>query len=668
MASITGLNTNGINFSGLATGINTDVLIEGLTRINQQRIDRLKARQADVMAKQSAIATLKGYLYDLQSKTSLLARSIGSIFDTTTATSSDPNTLTVAASSSATPGSYIVSVESIAKAHMVASSGFNDPNTQLKQGTITIQFGNGQSTTINVDSTNNTLQGVVQAINSATQDLRASIINDGSNLPYKIILTAKNTGVSSAFTITSNLTNGDGEDINFQENTLQQASDAILRLGSGEGALTIRSSNNKIETVIPGVTINLLKAEPGKPINIDISRDIKKIQDGIKDFVDTYNKVMDYINEQSKYNVENQQAGVLLGNREIQDLVSDIVTTLMTTLESSSTGINRLSKIGIALTDNNKLNLDQTKLEQALSMGNTQVIADIKKLFAITGQSTNPTIEFVQGTNKTKLSTTAYEVHVTSPATRASVTASNPLSGVITIQPPDNTLVIKLNNVALLNIIVEPGTYTPEELAALLQRLINTHPNNNNNHVNVVLNNSNQLQITSQKYGSLSHVSVEGGTVLPHLGFIGGESARGDDVEGYFVVNGTSELASGSGQILTGMNGNQHTDGLQVRATSPTSTIGNIFVTIGVSAKLNSVLDKYLNPAYGRLKDTQDNYQIQIDNINKEIDKQNLILENRKNELIKQFAAMESAVSSLKNLQSQLVALMPITLMNTTRK
>jgi flagellar hook-associated protein 2 len=260
-----------------------------------------------------------------------------------------------------------------------------------------------------------------------------------------------------------------------------------------------------------------------------------------------------------------------------------------------------------------------------LSTGNTQIISDLKKLFALTGQSTNPSIEFVQGSNKTNSSTIAYEVHVTSPATRASVTASNPLGGIITIQPPDNTLVVKLNNVALLNIIVEPGTYTPEELAALLQKLINTHPNNNNNNVSVTLSNVNHLQITSQKYGSLSHISIEGGTVLPHLGFSGGEFAQGNNVAGYFVVNGVTEPGSGNGQLLTGMNGNQNTDGLQVRVTSPTSTSGNLFITRGVAAKLNSVLDKYLNPAYGKLKEVQDNYQLQIDNINKEIDKQNNI-------------------------------------------
>jgi flagellar hook-associated protein 2 len=668
VAFITGLNTNGINFSGLATGINTDVLIEGLTRINQQRIDRLKARQADMTAKQSAIATLQGHLYDLQSKTAALARSIGSIFDATTAQSSDPNTLTVAAGSSARPGSYILNVESVAKAHMIASSGFNDPNAKIKQGSISIQFGNGSTTTINIDTTNNTLQGIAQAINAATQDLRASIINDGSAEPYKLVITARRTGENSTFQITNNLTLGDGADINLQERTLQQASDALLKLGSGNDALLIRSSTNNIDSLIPGVTINLLKAEPGKLITVDISRDTKKIQDNIKNFVDTYNKLMDYINEQSKYNVENQQAGLLLGNREVQGLVNDIVSSVLITTNINGTDINRLSKIGITLTDNSKLKFDQNKLEQILAAGDSQTLSDLKKLFAMTGQSSNPTIEFVQGTIKTRPSTTAYEVHVTSPATRATVTATSALGGIITIQPPDNTLVIRLNNAALLNITIEPGTYTPEELAAILQRLINTHSNNGNNHVSVSLDNTNRLQITSHMYGASSSVSIEGGTALSQLGFVSGASAQGSDVSGYFVVNGATETATGVGQLLTGTHGNAHTDGLQVRITSSTATSGNLTVTAGVAASLNSILDKYLNPTNGKLKDIQNNYKTQIDNINKEIDRQNLALQERKNELIKQFAAMESAVNNLRNLQGQLVALMPAFMTNNNRK
>jgi len=668
VASITGLNTNGINFSGLATGINTDILIEGLTRINQQRIDRLKERQAGVAAKQSAIATLQGHLYDLQSKTAVLARSIGSVFDATIARSTDPNALSVATKASAQPGSYTLTVESIARAHMIASSAFNDPNVQLKQGTITLQVGNGPITSINIDTTNNTLQGIAKAINAASQDVQATVINDGSSEPYKLVITAKKTGESNTIQITSNLSAGDGAEIILHERTLQQASDAILKLGTGNNALTVHSPTNTLDSLIPGVTINLLKAEPEKIITIDILRDTKKIQDNIKNFVDTYNKLIDYINEQSRYNVENQKAGPLLGVREVQQLVNDIVSVILTTNNTNSIGVNRLSNIGITLTDNNKLSFDQNKLEQLLAAGDSQTLLDLKKLFATTGQSSNPALELVQGSLKTRVPTIAYEVHVTSPATRAAITATTALGDTITIQPPDNTLVIKLNNAALLNISIEPGTYTPEELARILQRLINNHSNNSGNYVSVTLDDSNRLQITSQIYGSTSRVSIEGGSALTQLGFISGASGQGSDVAGYFVANGTTETATGAGQLLTGIYGNVHTEGLQVRITSPNPTDGELIVTYGIASLLNSILEKYTSTIYGKFSNIQNDLKTQFDNINKEIDRQNILLQERKNELLKQFSAMESAVNNLRNLQGQLVALIPAFLYNNSRK
>jgi len=668
VASITGLNTNGINFSGLVTGINTDVLIEGLTRINQQRIDRLKERQAEVAAKQSAIATLQGHLYDLQSKTAALARSIGSIFDATISRSTDPDALSVATNAAAQPGSYILTVESIARAHMIASSGFNDPNVQLKQGTITLQVGNGPVTNINIDATNNTLQGIAKAINAANQDVQATVINDGSSEPYKLVITAKKTGESNTIQITSNLSIGDGAEIVLHERTLQQASDAVLKLGSGNNALIVRNPSNTLDRLIPGVTINLLKAEPGKIITLDILRDTKKIQDNIKNFVDTYNKLVDYINDQSRYNVETQKAGAFLGIREVQELVNDIASIILTINSTSNTGINRLSNIGITLTDYNKLNLDQNKLEQLLARGDSQTLSDLKKLFGTTGQSSNPAIEFVQGSPKTRVPASSYEVYVTSPATRGAITATTALGDTIIIQPPDNTLVVKLNNVALLNISIEPGTYTPEELARVLQMLINNHSNNSGNYVAVTLDDSQRLQITSQIYGSTSRVSIEGGSALTQLGFMSGASGQGSDVAGYFVANGTTETATGVGQLLTGVYGNVHTEGLQVKVTSPNPTSGELIVTSGIASLLNLALDKYINPIYGKIDNIQNNLKTQVSNINKEIDRQNILLQERKNELLRQFTAMESAVNNLRNLQGQLVALMPAFLQNGNRK
>ena len=47
MPTVSGLNSNGLNFSGLATGIDSAKIIDGLTAINQRRIDTFTTRKAD---------------------------------------------------------------------------------------------------------------------------------------------------------------------------------------------------------------------------------------------------------------------------------------------------------------------------------------------------------------------------------------------------------------------------------------------------------------------------------------------------------------------------------------------------------------------------------------------------------------------------------------------
>src|SRR5882672_7471921 len=101
MATIGGISSSGLNFSGLATGIDTEKIVSGLTAINQQRIDTLKSRQADFAGKQATFVALQAKLYDLQSKANGLARSAGGAFDGRKVVSSDATALTAAAGTAA---------------------------------------------------------------------------------------------------------------------------------------------------------------------------------------------------------------------------------------------------------------------------------------------------------------------------------------------------------------------------------------------------------------------------------------------------------------------------------------------------------------------------------------------------------------------------------------
>lgn len=657
MSSLGGVSSNGLNFSGLATGIDTTKIIDGLTKISQKRIDTLTAKQTKISDSQATFAGLQATLFDLQSKTNGLARSIAGTFDGRTASTSDATAVTAAAGTSATAGTYSLTVVSLAQAHQTASAGYSDPNAQIKQGTLTIQVGTGTTTTVTVDSRNSTLQGLADSINSAGGDVRASVINDGSASPYRLLLSATKTGATNAITVTNNLTNGTGADINPAATTVQAASDARVTLGSGTGAVTVSGATNQVTGLIPGVTLNLVRADPTKAVTLNVANDTAAATKGVQDFVTAYNSVVDYVGDRSKYDAATNSAGKLLGDRTAAGLTNDIAAALQASIPGLNPNANRLSSVGLSFDDKGHLKLDAAKLGSALSGQNGTTPADVKRLFGVTGTSDSPGVSFTLATGKTKASgSTPYGVNVTAPATRAVVTASGPPAASVTIAPPNNALQIKINGLLSSGLTLDSGTYTPDALAALLQQKINTNSALNGNQVSVGLDTGGRIQITSQTYGSSSLVSFEGGTALADLGFAGTETGAGTNVAGNFVANGVTEAATGSGQTLTGKAGNANTDGLQVKATGSAPGTANVSVTQGLAGRLNEVLGKYLDPLNGRIATVTKTLQSSFDGIDKTITKQNDALAEQKSRLTVQFAAMETAVNNLKGLQTQLAS------------
>ena len=219
---------------------------------------------------------------------------------------------------------------------------------------------------------------------------------------------------------------------------------------------------------------------------------------------------------------------------------------------------------------------------------------------------------------------------------------------------------LSVNGVSSGAITLDAGTYTPAALAAHVQSKVNASSSLNGNFVAVDVDGAGALRITSQQFGSSSQVAFDGGTALGPggpLGFAGTETAAGTNVAGHFLVNGQIEAATGAGQLLTGKAGNAFTDGLQMRVTLQTAGTADVTVSQGLAGRLSRVLETYTNADTGRLVTTQTEYQKELNAFDASITRQNELMENTKNRLILQFAAMESAVNRLKGLQSQLSSL-----------
>ncbi|MCK4825596.1 flagellar filament capping protein FliD, partial [bacterium] len=71
--------------------------------------------------------------------------------------------------------------------------------------------------------------------------------------------------------------------------------------------VTTTSSDNAVDDVLPGVTLNLLKADAGTTITLNIDRDVVAIMSKISTFVDTYNEIASYIHQQQSYDEDEEK-------------------------------------------------------------------------------------------------------------------------------------------------------------------------------------------------------------------------------------------------------------------------------------------------------------------------------------------------------------------------
>ncbi|ONA11683.1 flagellar filament capping protein FliD, partial [Burkholderia pseudomallei] len=361
----------------------------------------------------SALGTLKAALTALQA-------GIGSLSDGTltqkfTATATGTG-LTATTGAGAVAGSYSVAVTQIATSQTLSSGAFN-ATQQLGTGTLTLSVG-GKSTSISIDSTNNTLSGIAAAINSASNNpgVTATIVTgtDGAHLVLRSASTGAanviNVGVSNlsgdnglsslAVTSTASTTGGQstirsGGSVAWTQSTSAQDAEFTV------GGIAASSASNAVSGAIAGVTLNLTQAAVGATQTLNVTTDTTAQATAITNVVNLYNTVittMSSLSSLSGAGTSSQSAGPLLGDSTlnmIRNSLARVVGAGVTTGGSTTS----LASIGIKFADGSSssqtdgaLTIDTAKLNAALQNSPSTVAALFNSTNGI-GAQLNTTIQ-----------------------------------------------------------------------------------------------------------------------------------------------------------------------------------------------------------------------------------------------------------------------------------
>lgn len=369
---LTSLNANG-------SGIDTDSLITNLTAAQKASLETpITTKQTANTAQISSVASITS---DLTSFSTALQQLISGGSLQTQPVSSDTSVMSVAAVAGTPVGalSQSVTVNALAYAQSVKSSAYSSGQT-FNTGTMTLTVGSGSPISITVDSTNNTLSGIAQAINAKAAGVTANVIT-GSDGTATLVLKGT-TGAANSFTLTSNDGTGQsGTSLSALSTTggltqTQAAQDASVTVDG----VTVTRATNTFNDVIPGVSMTLAKVGT---VSLSSTRPNDAITTAVTNIVDTYNNLLSELNTATAAASSSASAGPLQGNSAIRQLKTQLSKLTTTPLNATGT-IRTLAELGVSTAQDGTLSVNSSTLSTMLN----KYPDDVESMF-VTSQSSS---------------------------------------------------------------------------------------------------------------------------------------------------------------------------------------------------------------------------------------------------------------------------------------
>jgi len=417
--------------SGLVAGFDTKAAVDEILGLRKFEIAQLNKKQDAETAKQTSFSELNSLLRTFKDQ-SLSMRDTDKFFSYTASLNSSnaaipaSNLIDVAGDNTVTAGTHSIVVQQLAEtARSSSSSAVKDAagvaitsdltSLNLSTGSFLV---NGSTITVNAADS---LKDIANAINTASTGVTASVIKVAAS-DFRLVLAADQTG-AAGFTLSGADLDAAGPLANLQLGavgqtnalqTLQTAKDAIVTIDG----LTITRSNNTIGDAISGLTFTLKQADPATSVSMSIGVDTLDVRNKVQNFIDSYNAVYSFINNQFKIDPETNQNGVLANEAILTSVQSSLTSGLLTNIPGLTSDRNSLVKIGIEPDEYGQLSINDNLFSNFLNNDSNA----IRDLFVAQGSSTTSGLQFLVAGDNTVSGN--YSVNLNTIASRASATGT----------------------------------------------------------------------------------------------------------------------------------------------------------------------------------------------------------------------------------------------------
>lgn len=609
---------------GLASGLDTQAIIGQLMQVERIPLQRLEQRRVGFQAKDQAWQQVNTKLSALRSAVDGFV-SATALDGFTSATSTHPERATVSVTGSPEPQSLTFTVDALARAHHLVSADFGAGTDIVGAGTFTLSV-DGVGHDIVTDATT-TLAQLADQIDDLGVGVSASVLKVSETVS-KLSLTADATGSGSVFTAAGTQVGLGTFDI------VRAGQDARLTMGG----LTVTRATNSVTDLIDGVALELV-AEGPEEVTVSTSRDLEAATEAMQSFVGAINGAIDTLKNLSRYDSESGRGGPLLGDATARDILSQLQTSVTEIVPGGA--FTHSSAIGLEITRDGRFQLDETKLQSALSSD----FEGVGSLVSRSASTTDGRVQYVRSTDETQPGT--YDIVITRAAQAAAVT------GALYSAP-----------VAALTFDVASGAKTGEvtvSAGAELGEAI-TQVNNQLRALGIVTitasDDGGAMRLEESRPGSAVSMTVS------NSGLLGLDGAfSGEDVEG--TVDGVA--ATGSGQSLsvstgpgTGLTLRVLATQVEVDGAGGALALGQVLASNGIAGNVSAAL-RPAEGVGGSVARAREHWESQLSIVADQIDRFDARLDRVQEDLIMRFATLETTMSRLQSqqgwLQSQLAGL-----------
>jgi flagellar hook-associated protein 2 len=657
----------GLASPGIGSNLDIDGIIGKLMAVEQQPLTTLAKKEAGFQAKIAAFGGLNGALSSFQNALSTLSNPAK--FKAVTASPADATILSSTATSAAVAGNYSVNVTQLAQAQTITSGSRASTTAPLADGaktTLTFQFGTiaggkvqdgvyqndplatqpaptftedatkGAGTVV-IDSSNNSLQGIRDAINKANIGVTATIVSDGSATPYRLVFTSNATGAASSMKISvardplappdTTLSDLLAYDPAGTQNLTQTAAAQDSKLTVNGIAVTAKSKD--VSEAIQGVTLSLSKIGS---TTVAVARDTGSVTASVNTFIKSYNDLNKTIQNLTAYDADKKTGGPLLGDSSVLAVQSQLRAMLGGNLPDASGALKNLPAIGVTFQKDGSMAVDTAKLNKAIADN----FDDVAGLFTSTGAATDVLIKFSGNSATTPTGTSA--VRVNALATRGTVTGTS-APNTLTISAGTNDLLSVTIGDISTTVTLAAGTYTTSTLVTAMQSALNGASDlvKAGMAVGVTADAGGILTITNNRYGSTSDIHIGGSAALDLLP--SAVATKGTDVAG--TINGVP--ATGEGQFLS------NKDGLKLEITGGLAPAdrGTVTFSRGFAELTSDLIGKFTGTG-GLVTSRTDGLQNSIKSIGTQRDALTNRLVDVEKRYRAQFLALDAMISKMR--------------------